>query len=93
MKDKEHKEPCNCKECGRDLHSDANIMLEVKATMDACMNDVVPEFVGRPMYVVLIGEDGLCVKNSPSFGGGDKILVDCLKQVIHQLKVKPRTRG
>jgi hypothetical protein len=85
-----HTEVCKCEKCGEDLYSKKNIVEEIKATLGKCYCDTIPEKVGRPTYVVLVGDTGLCVTNSPMFNGGDDILIDCLEITIKQLRDAPR---
>jgi hypothetical protein len=63
-----------------------NILREVKNATKGIVSDINPEMLGRPLCIVLIGDDGFYVRNLPAFDGDDDILIECLNDVIEHLK-------
>jgi hypothetical protein len=82
----------NCEECGRDLYSEPNILLELKATTDKLLDGVDAKTIGRPMFVVVMGDNGAGAVRSPNFHVPDEetneIFVTCLTEVLRMYKRK-----
>ena len=89
MKKPKPKPEKQCEHCGVDLYCDDHIYAETKRTMDGLLDAMSPKCVGRPMYVMVIGDNGADVVASPAFHGGSDILVDCLKELIKSLEANP----
>ena len=49
---------CNCSNCGRDLYSESNILLETKCLVDDLINGMDADTVGRPIFALIIGDNG-----------------------------------
>ena len=69
-----------------DKYTGENLLLEVKNITDGIFSDLDPENVGRPLLVILIGDEGYSYRTSPAFDGDYENLIDCLKLVIDDLK-------
>lgn len=69
-----------------DKYTRKNILHEVKNATKAIIADIDPEMLGRPLSVVLIGDDGFYIRNLPAFDGDEGILIECLADVIGHLK-------
>lgn len=67
-------------------YTNKNILHEVKNATKGIVSDINPEMLGRPLCIVLIGDDGFYVRNLPAFNGDDEILIECLNDVIEHLK-------
>jgi hypothetical protein len=61
-------------------------LLEVKNTTDGVLSDLVPENVGRPLCVIVIGDEGYCSRMSPAFEGDYDTLIAGLEFLIDDLK-------
>ena len=83
----------NCKECGRDLYSEPNILLELKAATDKLLDGIDAKTIGRPMFVIVIGDNGAGAVRSPTFEVPDEetneIFVKYLSEVLRMYKRKP----
>lgn len=92
MDNKKHQEGsgCNCTDCGRDLYDESNVLLEIKSAMDMHLDNTNPNTVGRPLYVIVIGDEGYELSASPInyIDGRDnnKMLIHTLKDMIKYLK-------
>ena len=69
-----------------DKYTDENLLLEVKNITDGIFTDLDPENVGRPLLVVLIGDEGYYYRKSPAFDGDYDNLITSLSYVIDDLK-------
>lgn len=80
----------NCEVCGRDLYSEPNILLELKATTDKLLDGVDAKTIGRPMFVVVMGDNGAGAVRSPNFNVPDEetndIFVTYLTEVLRMYK-------
>jgi hypothetical protein len=82
----------DCEVCGRDLYSEPNILLELKATTDKLLDGVDVNAIGRPMFVVVMGDNGAGAVRSPNFNVPDEktneIFITCLEEVLRMYKRK-----
>ena len=62
------------------------LYVEVKNLTDGIFTDLDPENVGRPLLVVLIGDEGYYYRKSPAFDGDYDSLITSLSYVIDDLK-------
>ena len=69
-----------------DKYTDENLVREVKNITDGIFTDLDPENVGRPLLVVLIGDEGHYYRKSPGFDGDYDSLITSLGYVIDDLK-------
>ena len=69
-----------------DKYTDENILLEVKNTTDGVLTDLVPENVGRPLCIVIIGDEGYSYRMSPAFEGDYDTIIAGLEFLIDDLK-------
>jgi hypothetical protein len=80
----------DCEVCGRDLYSEPNILLELKATTDKLLDGVEAKTIGRPMFVVVMGDNGAGAVRSPTFDVPDEetneIFITCLSEVLRMYK-------
>jgi hypothetical protein len=81
---------CNCKECGQDLYAESNVLLEIKSAMDAHLDCTDTKMVGRPLFVIVIGDQGFELSYSPinnfDAKGNNEILISVLKDMLKDLK-------
>ena len=94
--EEDYEDVCTCAECGRDLYDSNNIMLEIKSAMDAHLDNTDPSVVGRPLYVIVIGDEGYELSASPInyIEGKDnnKLMISTLKDMIKFLKRDNKSR-
>jgi hypothetical protein len=69
-----------------DKYTNENILREVKDLTDGIFTDLTPKSVGRPLVVVMIGDEGYCYRTSPAFDGDHDSLITCLNYVIEDLE-------
>ena len=69
-----------------DKYTDENILSEMKTTTDGILSDLVPENVGRPLCIIIIGDEGYSYRTSPAFDGDYDNLITGLNYVIDDLK-------
>jgi hypothetical protein len=81
------KDACAC--CGNDLYCEDNIYAETKRMMDGLLKSMDPKHVGRPAFLMVLGDNGTDVVASPMFGGGSDILAEMLEEVVGGLKAQP----
>jgi len=80
---------CNCSECGQDLYGENNILLELKQATDFHINMTNTDVIGRPLYIISIGDSGYEMSLSeinPNNKMMDKFLISCLKRMIKNIK-------
>ena len=75
-----------CQECGADLYSEAHILIETKGLVDDLVDGMDTECVGRPMFALIIGDNGTDWKTANTLNVTEKEELDlflmCLKDVI-----------
>jgi hypothetical protein len=69
-----------------DKYTDENMVHEVKNITDGIFTDLDPENVGRPLLVVLIGDEGYYYRKSPAFDSDYESLIMSLNFVVDDLK-------
>jgi len=69
-----------------DKYTDENILLEVKNTTDRVISGLVPENVGRPLCIIIIGDEGYSYRTSPAFDGDYDNIIAGLEFLIYHLK-------
>jgi hypothetical protein len=80
---------CNCSECGQDLYDENNILLELKQATDFHINMTNADVIGRPLYIISIGECGYemtLTEINPNNKMMDNFLISCLKRMIKTIK-------
>jgi hypothetical protein len=82
-----------CKCCGNELWGEPNILLETKEAMDRFLNEIPPLTIGRPMFVMVIGDNGTGVVRGLGFNVPDsetnEIFVTYLKEVLRMYSCQP----
>ena len=81
---------CNCKECGQDLYAESNVLLEIKSAMATHLDGTDTKMVGRPLFVIVIGDKGFELSYSPinNFNAkhNNEFLATVLKDMLKDLK-------
>ena len=67
-------------------YTDENILLEAKNATDGMLSELVPETLGRPLCMIMIGDVGWYVRDLPAFDGDYEHLIDCLNYIIEDYK-------
>ena len=92
-KEKHTSDTYTCPECGMDLYDENNLILELKSAMDYHLNVTDANIVGRPLYVISIGDSGYEMTLSeinPNDKVMDDFLISCLKNMIKSVKKEKR---
>lgn len=69
-----------------DKYTDENILLEVKDATNGLLSEIVPANVGRPLCIIMIGDEGYYFRKAPAFDGDYDNLIECLNYLIEDLK-------
>lgn len=84
-----------CEKCGNDLYCEGNILLETKSVMDKMLNNMDTECVGRPVFVVVIGDNGTESAISDALNIPDDecndLFVECLEELLRIYQEKKDT--
>ena len=74
-----------CQECGADLYSEAHILLETKALLDGLVDGMDTKCVGRPVFALIIGDNGTDWATSDSWAGTEKEETDLFLSVLEDV--------
>ena len=74
-------------------YTDENIISETKTVMDQVLSEIVPENVGRPVAVIMIGDMGFHIRNSTVIDSDDDDLIYLLTNVVEFLKEQKTSNG
>ena len=69
-----------------DKYTNVNLVREAKDITDGIFTDLDPENVGRPLLVILLGDQGYYYRKSPAFDGDYESLIMSLNFVLDDLK-------
>jgi hypothetical protein len=75
-----------------DKYTDENILREVKNETDGLLSEIVPQNVGRPLCIIMIGDEGYYYRKSPAFDGDYDNLITCLNYLIEDFKERSQGR-
>lgn len=75
-----------CQECGADLYSEAHILIEAKGLLDELVDGMNTVRVGRPMFALIIGDNGMewCTSRALNVSKKEEeeLFTSCLKDLI-----------
>ncbi len=85
-------EKCTCPHCGNDLYGEANILLETRACMDKLVDNMETKCVGRPLFVMVVGDNGTDLAPSDTLVCDeeeiDNIILMYLQELVRAYKKK-----
>ena len=76
---------CRCDKCGNDLYSECNILLETKDAMDKLLNGMDTECVGRPVFVLVIGDNGTDWVESDTLQLQEDKVMEIFKECLQEI--------
>jgi hypothetical protein len=69
-----------------DKYTNENILSEIENETDGLLSNISPENLGRPLCIIMFGDNGYYYRTSPAFNGDYETLMNCLNYLSEDFK-------